>query len=163
MVQTARKYHLEFTALSVSREIQLQMPMWNHLALVQSRFDKVRRKDAARCLLKNHRVRTVGDTVCIAGRITTLQRQPHSINPSGIGRKNCGCPLCRRDRVEYGCENPGECIETAKMLVDCIHPKWNPTVEIGDLCDQLALSDEEKSRNRTCDNCQETELTFDPN
>jgi hypothetical protein len=28
MLQAAKNYHLEFTALSISRDIQLQMPIW---------------------------------------------------------------------------------------------------------------------------------------
>lgn len=94
MILTAKKYQLEFTALSISREVQLQMPAWNHIALVGQEFDKIRRKEAVKCLRKNHQTRTVADILTISQRKTTLIRQPHVVNSSGIGRKNCGCPLC---------------------------------------------------------------------
>ncbi|KAJ7834122.1 hypothetical protein B0H14DRAFT_2363963 [Mycena olivaceomarginata] len=97
MLQAAKNYHLEFTALSISRDIQLQMPIWNHIALIGPKFEKIRRKDAVKCLLQNHQVRNLADTVKIAGHKTTLSRHPHLVNPSGIGRRNCGCPQCKRD------------------------------------------------------------------
>ncbi|KAJ7506396.1 hypothetical protein B0H11DRAFT_1617448, partial [Mycena galericulata] len=163
MIKAAKKYHLEFTGLSISKDIKLQMPIWNHIALITPEFGKLWRKDAVKCLLQNHRVRNVADTVDVAGRKTTLPRHPHLVNPSGIGRKNCGCPLCKRDRVEYGCQNPGECVEAAKVLLGCIQPKWNPTFANSDLCDELALSDEEISMNDSDRDEEETKLTFDPN
>ncbi|KAJ6468856.1 hypothetical protein C8R45DRAFT_837689, partial [Mycena sanguinolenta] len=162
MIQAAKKYHLEFTALSISRDIQLQMPIWNHIALIGPEFEKIPRKDAVKCLLQNHQVRSVADTVQIAGRKTALPRQPHIVSPSGIGSKNCGCPLCRRDRVEHRCQNPGECVEAAKVLLQCIQPKWNPMIANSDLCEELALSEQEKLRNDDDRDGQDAELTFDP-
>jgi hypothetical protein len=161
MLQPAKKYHLEFTALSISKEILLQMPVWNHIGLNGPRFEKIRRKEAVKCLRRNHQARIVADIVTVAGRKSTLIRQPHMVNPSGIGRKNCGCPLCRRDRIEYGCENPGECIEAAKLLLECIHPKWNPLTANNDLImnEYLALSEIKKTRN---DGGRQDVLTFNP-
>ncbi|KAJ7347259.1 hypothetical protein DFH08DRAFT_699449 [Mycena albidolilacea] len=163
MLQAAKNYHLEFTALSILRDIQLQMPLWNYIALIGLKFEKICRKDAVKCLLQNHQVRNLADTVKIAGRKTILSRHPHLVNPSDIGRRNCGCLQCKRDRVEYGCQNPGECIEATKILLECIQPKWNPMIENRDLCDELALSEQEKSRNDNDHEGQDTELTFDPN
>jgi hypothetical protein len=162
MFKAAKKYHLEFTALSISREIQLQMPIWNHIALIESKFDKICRKDAVKCLRCNHQVLSVEDILRIATRKTTLYRQPHVVNPSGIGRKNCGCPLCRRDRNEFGCKNPGECVEAAKFLLECIQPKWSPIMPSEDLCDLLKLSEAEKARNNRGGKEDDTPLTFDP-
>ncbi|KAJ7203988.1 hypothetical protein B0H12DRAFT_981870, partial [Mycena haematopus] len=125
MIVAARKYHLEFTALSISQEIKLQMPVWGHMAMIQSRFEKIRRRDALRCLRQCHQTHSVLDVWEIANRRTTNLNRPHLVNPSGIGRKNCGCSPCRRDRSEFGCKNPGACVEIAKALIDCIHPKWN--------------------------------------
>ncbi|KAJ7234664.1 hypothetical protein C8J57DRAFT_1089552 [Mycena rebaudengoi] len=102
------------------------------------------RRNAAKCLRLNHNVRTVHDTLIIATRTMATTRKPHQVNPSGIGRKkNCGCTLCYRDRTQLGCEHPGECIETAKILLDSIMPKLNLTLENPDLCDELALTSEE--------------------
>ncbi|KAJ7644957.1 hypothetical protein FB45DRAFT_899054 [Roridomyces roridus] len=33
MIQTARKYNLEFTGLSISKDIRLQMPIWSHVGV----------------------------------------------------------------------------------------------------------------------------------
>ncbi len=117
------------------------MPVWNHIALIGPKFEKIQRKEAVKCLRHNHNTRIVADILKIAERKTTVIRQPHSINPSGIGRKNCGCPLCRRDRLEFGCSNPGQCVEAAKALLDCIYPKWSPLIANNDLCDNLKLSE----------------------
>ncbi|KAJ7133118.1 hypothetical protein C8R44DRAFT_611585, partial [Mycena epipterygia] len=85
---------------------------------------------------------------------------------SGIGRKNCGCPPCSRDRTQFGCEHPGECIETAKILIDSIFAsifaKWNPTVPNLDLCEELALTDEEREYNKQPIETDRV-IVFDPN
>ncbi|KAJ7506448.1 hypothetical protein B0H11DRAFT_1707131, partial [Mycena galericulata] len=77
-------------------------------------------------------------------------------------RRNCGCSLCRRDRNEYGCKNPGQCIEVAKELIDCIQPKWNPRIANNDLCEELELSDAERARNDSGREEEDSSLTFDP-
>ncbi|KAJ7260802.1 hypothetical protein C8J57DRAFT_996828, partial [Mycena rebaudengoi] len=61
-----------------------------------------------------------------------------------------------------GCEHPGECIETAKILLDSIMPKWNPTLENLDLCNELALTNEEIEGNE-CSRETDHIITFDPN
>jgi hypothetical protein len=86
-------------------------------------------------------------------------RKPHQVNPSGIGRKNCGCPLCYQDRTLSGCEHPRQCIETAKMLIDSILP--NPTTSNLDLCAQLALTEEEREQNKQPIQVDRT-MVFDP-
>jgi hypothetical protein len=161
MILAARKYHLKFTALSIGTEIKLRMPMWKHPAAHSLLYQQANRREAARCLRLNHQVRTVGDTLAIANRRTTVIRKPHQLNPSGIGRKNCGCPACQRDRTLCGCEHPGNCIETAKILIDSILPKWNPTAPNLDLNEELALSDEELKANEQSIGCDEI-MTFDP-
>ncbi|KAJ7237091.1 hypothetical protein C8J57DRAFT_1087804, partial [Mycena rebaudengoi] len=116
----------------------------------------------AKCLRLNHNVRTVHDTLIIATRTVVTMRKSHQVNPSGIGRKNCGCTLCYRDRTRLGCEHPGECIETAKILLDSIIPKCNPTLENPHLCDELALTNEEIEGNK-CPRETDHIITFDPN
>ncbi|KAJ6459913.1 hypothetical protein C8R45DRAFT_756909, partial [Mycena sanguinolenta] len=77
-------------------------------------------------------------------------------------RKNCGCPTCHHDRTQLGCQHPGQCIETAKMLIDCIHPKWNPKMLNPDLATELDLIEEEKDMN--AGQIQHgIEMNFDPN
>ncbi|KAJ7856320.1 hypothetical protein B0H13DRAFT_1641529, partial [Mycena leptocephala] len=95
------------------------------------------------CLRLNHGVRIVRDALTIASRKTVITRKPHIVNPSRIGRMKCGCPSCHQDRTILGCKNPGQCIETAKMLINSILPKWNPTIDNLDLNQELALTNEE--------------------
>ncbi|KAJ6492705.1 hypothetical protein C8R47DRAFT_975515 [Mycena vitilis] len=161
MILAAKHFNLEFTGLSISTEIKLQMPIWAHKALILSRFDKIRRKDSLRCLRQNHQTRRVADILVIADRRTTIANRPHLVNPSGIGRKNCGCPPCRRDRIEYGCTNPGECVEAARGLIGCIQPKWNPLLGNQDLDEELALTDAETTANNGGGE-EDEPLTFDP-
>ncbi|KAJ6506685.1 hypothetical protein C8R45DRAFT_755969, partial [Mycena sanguinolenta] len=149
MFATAKKYNLAFTALSISPKIKVQMPVWKHISMNMDRLDPIRRKDVMTCLRENHQIRDVGDIARIAHRKTTpLTRRPHKINDSGIGRKNCGCTECQHDRNELGCKNPGKCIAAAEIILEAIYPKWNPTRENGDLCEELALTPEEEERNR---------------
>ncbi|KAJ6451178.1 hypothetical protein C8R45DRAFT_848574 [Mycena sanguinolenta] len=101
MIIVARKYNLIFTGLSISNEVKLAMPIWKHPATNKLLYQQACHRDAATCLRLIHRVRTVGDTTTIANRRTLVTRKPHQVNPSGIGRKNCGCPYL------LGCQHPG--------------------------------------------------------
>jgi hypothetical protein len=89
-------------------------------------------------------------------------RKPHQVNPSGISRKDCGCPACHQDRTLLDCKHPGQCIETAKMLINSILPKWNPTMPNFDLCKELALTAEEREQNEKPIECDQV-MVFDPN
>lgn len=82
--------------------------------------------------------------------------------PSMVGRRNCGCPPCQRDRTEYGCENPGQCVEAARALLECNQPKWNLLIASNDLCEHLMLSGAEKDRNIRGREDQDVQVTFDP-
>ncbi|KAJ7334599.1 hypothetical protein DFH08DRAFT_623276, partial [Mycena albidolilacea] len=76
-----------------------------------------------------------------------VPRKPHQVNPSGISRKNCGCPSCYQDQTLVGCEHPGRCIDATRLLVDCLLPKWNPSMPNVDLTDELALTNNEHELN----------------
>ncbi|KAJ6456667.1 hypothetical protein C8R45DRAFT_943478 [Mycena sanguinolenta] len=134
------------------------MPVWNHLALSANKFDPIRRKEALKCLRQNHNTHTVKDILEIADRKITCPNRPHLVNPSGIRRRDCGCPP---DRIEFQCKNPGECVGMAKQLLQCIHPKFNPTVENQDLCSELVPSVSERPENGRGHE-DDTILTFDP-
>jgi hypothetical protein len=73
MITTARKYRLHFTALSVSQDVTLQMPIWKHPAVRKSDYDLACRCQAAACLQSKHNVRSVEDVLTIAARRTTVQ------------------------------------------------------------------------------------------
>ncbi|KAJ7243830.1 hypothetical protein B0H12DRAFT_995953, partial [Mycena haematopus] len=161
-VVTARKYHLRFAALAFSADIKLKLPLWKHPGMNQELYKKACRRDSAACLRLNHEVREVQDALNIANRRTLIIRKPHLINPSGIGRKNCGCPACVLDRSQLGCNNPGECIETAKMLINSIFPRWDPRMDNLDLHDELALTPAEKAENEMALDTNRL-FAFDPN
>ncbi|KAK7026949.1 hypothetical protein R3P38DRAFT_2413198, partial [Favolaschia claudopus] len=126
MITTAQKYELSFNALTISREVKLKMPIWRHPGVRKEDYDNACRRRACECLRSNHGVRTVEDVLVIATRRTLDLGKPHTANPSGISRQNCVCVLCRRDREELRCKNPGKCINVANLLIGCLHPKWRP-------------------------------------
>ncbi|KAK7059332.1 hypothetical protein R3P38DRAFT_2495776, partial [Favolaschia claudopus] len=139
MIESAGKYRLKFTALSFSADIRKEMPVWKHPLAVPSTYNSACRSKPARCLRLDHEVCSVGELCTIARRATVVPRRPHMINPSGTGRKNCGCPACQHDRVEIGCENPGKCVEIAQVVLNSIHPKWNPLLINHDMCSRRVL------------------------
>ncbi|KAJ7128618.1 hypothetical protein C8R44DRAFT_616052 [Mycena epipterygia] len=146
----------------MSQDLKLQMPIWKHPSVRKFDYDHACRRRAAICLQSNHNVRSVEDALSIATRTTTVIQKPHTINPSGVSRQNCGCPLCRRDRVELGCQHPGKCIDTAKILINSIHPKWKPAVGVDDLGENWSLTPEELESNSRPIRTGEVML-FDPN
>jgi hypothetical protein len=162
MILAARKSNLKFTGLSISDEVKLKMPIWKHPTANKVLYQSACRRDSATCLRLNHRVQLVEEALIIARRRTTVLRKPHRVNPSGIGCKNCGCPGCYQDRTLLNCKHPGQCIETAKMLIDSIPPKWNPTSRNLNLSDELALTDEEQQGNNSPIQ-PDIAMTFDPN
>jgi hypothetical protein len=107
MILAARKYNLKFTGLSISKDVKLGMSIWKHPAVNKGEHRRACRRDSATCLRLNHEVCKVEDALVMATRRTLTPRRPHQANPSGIGRKNCDCLLCYRDRTQLGCENPG--------------------------------------------------------
>ena len=159
MIVTARKFKLKFVALSISQGLKLQMPIWKHPSVRKIDYDHASRRRAAACLRSNHHVRLVDDVLTIATRRTVIAQKPHRLNSSGLSRQNCACPSCQRDRVELGCQHPGKCIDTAKILINSIHPKWNPTVD--NPCDNWSLTPEEMELNSQPIRTGEV-MTFDP-
>ncbi|KAK6977420.1 hypothetical protein R3P38DRAFT_2470579, partial [Favolaschia claudopus] len=143
MIRVAHKYNLTFTALTIENQVKLSLPIWRHPGIRKSDYDSINRRKTAECLRVNHRTRTVDEAMTLATRKTTVARKPHTINQSGMARQNCGCPSCRRDRNELGCKNPGKCVDTAKALINCLPPKWNPTIANQELRVGLALTDNE--------------------
>lgn len=148
MILTARKYKLTFTGLVIDPKLKLEMPIWRHPGARSQLHAETCRKKAAKCLQTKHAVHTVRDAYTIASRTTIDQRHRHIVNPSGIGRQNCGCPLCKEDRETLGCKNPGKCIDVAKRLISSLHPKWNPCASNADFCAELSLSVFEKEENK---------------
>ncbi|KAJ6451989.1 hypothetical protein C8R47DRAFT_998262, partial [Mycena vitilis] len=59
MISAADDFNLKFTALSIDREVQLDMPMWKHPSVRHEAYKNTCLRDAATCLRTNHAVRTV--------------------------------------------------------------------------------------------------------
>jgi hypothetical protein len=64
--------------------------------------------------------------------------------------------------MEFGCKNPGQCIETAKMLIASILPKWNTTIGNLDLNQELSLVNDELELNKKPLQTDHI-MVFDPN
>ncbi|KAK7006665.1 hypothetical protein R3P38DRAFT_2479017, partial [Favolaschia claudopus] len=131
---------------------------WKHPGVDKVAYDEACRRRSSRCLWENHRIKTVEDTLTISSRRTVVARKPHTLNPSGVSRQNCGCRLCQRDRNELRCKNPGVCIETAKMLINSISTKLNPLIESGET---LSLTEEEQDLNNSTIESDECKI-FEP-
>jgi hypothetical protein len=104
MVLVARKYNLKFTALSISTDIKWNLPIWKHPGTHKEQYKHACLRDTATCLRLNYGIQIVRDALTIANRRTALIRNPQVLNPSGIGRKNCGCPSCYHDRMQLACK-----------------------------------------------------------
>ncbi|KAI0044500.1 hypothetical protein FA95DRAFT_1496977, partial [Auriscalpium vulgare] len=117
LLTAAKKYHVSFAALRLTRSLNKQLPGWYHLGSTQRRLNA-----QAICLQDNHRIKTVAHLLKASHRLTHLvQGRRHA------ARRNCACLDCRFDRVT-GCENPHKCAEEARARIDNILPKLSPTV-----------------------------------
>jgi hypothetical protein len=65
MLKTVRKYNANLAAIQVSIDLQSQLPVWYHLALVSHPIKDV----ASRCLLYNHGNKTVGDMLRTSAKL----------------------------------------------------------------------------------------------
>ncbi|KAH9849296.1 hypothetical protein C2E23DRAFT_710407, partial [Lenzites betulinus] len=121
MIMIARKYGLRQEGLAFTREILRSMPMWDHAQTDMKSMRKLTRRTAAkRCLMTNHRARTVGDFENIAEAIREGEHQPN---------QRCACKRCEKMIVEDRCSNPHRCMARAKRILDLLPPKWDPRGE----------------------------------
>ncbi|KAK1217608.1 hypothetical protein PQX77_019729 [Marasmius sp. AFHP31] len=116
MIKTAKKYDLRLDGLAVDREAQQQMPIWDHVE-AHERITRMYTSKAAKCLLKKHKVRTVGEALNTA---LTLELKDH------IQHDECECAACIQMSEEYECEHPNACAEKARDLLNTLPPKWDP-------------------------------------
>ncbi|KAJ7782178.1 hypothetical protein B0H14DRAFT_2232663, partial [Mycena olivaceomarginata] len=117
MLQTARKFKLNFDTLALSKDIKEELPIYFHMG---ANRDMGRRNNSkcAQCLRDTHNVRTAGNVLNIVER----NYQGHS------RRRNCACRTCREDRLQ-GCSAPYLCLEEAIKMLDCLFEKWDPRAE----------------------------------
>src|SRR6266404_2890728 len=150
MLRVAKKYNTNLAAIRLSPHVQLMLPAWYH-----PKADTIPiTSSAAKCLLRKHQTKTVGDLVKTAHRIRSNQHptehQPHP---------QCACRECSQDRID-SCTNPHACTQEAVQRILTIAPKYNP-LEIGNEHDKLSLTKRRKERNRQARE-DDDEIIFDP-
>ncbi|ETW82840.1 ribonuclease H [Heterobasidion irregulare TC 32-1] len=151
MLQTAKKYHINFAALKLSKELKSQMPVWHHLGLTPNHYKKQKNK----CLLENHAIPTIVDMVKLARRTenpTYSERRHHP-------RSTCACNPCKDDK-RRGCPNPNKCSRMAHKILKGLHPKFDPKITPVD--DGLTLTHQRTEKNNTNRAQKKGEILFDP-
>jgi exonuclease III len=114
MMKVARKYNTAFDALTINLDVKRQMPMWYHMGASEA-LGHMNNSPHARCLRKNHDVRTVGDAMDLVDNRPRAHRN----------RRACKCATCVEARRRK-CEYPHHCMEYCKKLIATLLPKWNP-------------------------------------
>ena len=149
MLETARKYNANLSAIRLNPRALAQLPAWYHLATENRPITN----RASKCLLKKHNISLVADLVRTSARTRHPQQHPaHQPN------EDCPCHECTDDK-EQGCTNPHRCATEAHTRLNLIQPKYNPTRQ--DPPDGLSLTKRRKMRNETARQNNE-EITFDP-
>jgi hypothetical protein len=76
-------------------------------------------------------------------------------------RRNCVCTKCQKARSESGCRNPHKCQLTARKILNCLHPKWDP-LQTSPPHDNLNLTPRRQARNKQAER-NGGPVLFDPN
>ncbi|KAK0495267.1 hypothetical protein EDD18DRAFT_1075819 [Armillaria luteobubalina] len=102
--------------VKIDMQVQRQIPVWYHFGfrgpVKFCYYSKV-----FKYLMTNHGVETAGEAELAAARIT---RGSHKT------RRNCKCPDCQIDCMQWSCENPHKCALAAKSVLDFLVKKWDP-------------------------------------
>lgn len=133
LITTAKKQRVSFAAIKLEKHLMKQLPIWYHLG-AETKLKKLNNTPISDCLRRNHKVKTVADTLHAA-------EHQGGYNPP---ENNCECFKCTTDRTNH-CKHPHTCHEAAKKLISTIHPKWNPTLETPN--DGLTLTRHRKKKN----------------
>jgi ribonuclease HI/exonuclease III len=149
MVKVARKYKVQMEALHPSIQVVKSLPIWSHASANDLLRLNTNIKEA-KCMRKNHKIMTVGQTQDLANK------RGNSHKP----QRSCQCNGCRETRQASKCHNPHKCQEMAIQLLSSITPKWNPDREHNN--DNLDLTPQRKGRNEAAEKNNEA-ITFDPN
>jgi hypothetical protein len=135
MLDVAKTYNTNLAAIRLSPRVRVTLPAWYHPGAAPRPLTNVK----AKCLLKNHTVKSVADLIKIAKKLRICtQNIMHS--PS----QACICIGCVRDRQE-GCKNPHACAVEAKTCLNDITPKYNPLTH--EQHDTLSLTPNRKAWN----------------
>ncbi|KAI0054771.1 hypothetical protein BV25DRAFT_1763480, partial [Artomyces pyxidatus] len=149
MLSTAKKYHVNFAALAVSKDLKLQLPAWYHLGATSKRMGP-----RSHCLQRNHNSKRITDLIKITHRL----EPPEPGTRKHVARCNCACISCAKDR-ENDCVNPHKCALEAKARLTLFPPKTDPAVV--PLPDGLTLTPTRLTMNRAARKANGTVL-FDP-
>ncbi|KAJ3871288.1 hypothetical protein F5051DRAFT_314280, partial [Lentinula edodes] len=133
MIDIAKKYGLRIEGIAFSRQILRSMPIWYHKEADQN-IRTMNHTTASICLRMKHQIRTVGDTLDIAGR---------QQNPNHIQMSSCTCEECTDLRENTGCMNQ------AHKLLNTLPEKWDPRSELPeDYQNEPTLTDVDKEQKR---------------
>src|ERR1700683_4446050 len=119
MIRTGKTYNISLSALTIPDHIKDELPAWYHIGAVNNPWGFLNSR-VPKCLKSTHLIRTTGDLVRTSNRIRTLN--PHDFHQD---IPNCPCNPCTQDR-ELSCPDPNQCCHTAREILTCIKPNWNP-------------------------------------
>ena len=155
MLTVAKKHHVSFAAIKLSRKAKLDLPIWYHLGAVK-KLRTMNNSVRGKCLRKTHKVRTVAELLPLRAQHAT-HGAVHS-NASGQQNNQCPCATCDAGRTQ-GCTAPAKCYAYAAQLLAQIQPKWHPDVD--SKADGLSLTPGRKACNQKA-KLEGTDILFDP-
>ncbi|KAJ6592573.1 hypothetical protein B0H19DRAFT_851126, partial [Mycena capillaripes] len=117
MMKTGRKYGVTADAITVSRKLQGDMPVWYHRFSGGNKWLFNAKKETAKCLKEKHKVRFVKDAVLRSRKIGTARHKY---------RVDCRCAACSVTKTITGCRHPHLCFQKSKELLDSLEEKWDP-------------------------------------
>ena len=149
MLKVARTYKTNLAAIRLSPGVRATLPAWYHPSAEPRPITNVN----AKCLLENHKVRTVADLVKLANKSL-----PQPRNESHSPALTCTCMGCVQDRLK-GCRTPHLCALEAEARLHDIAPKYNPIAY--EQHDTLSLTPDRKARNIIA-KMEKKDIAFDP-
>ena len=113
-MRLARKHGVELEALEPTDETRREMPVWLHRK-ASKEAARIYTTDGAKCLKSKHRTHYIRQLVELTENVSDEHR----------GTNFCTCNSCKR-ASDLGCTHPQRCLETARMLLNALAPKWRP-------------------------------------
>ena len=117
MLKTAKQCELQFDFLTLCPQELQKLPIWFHLGADKG-LNQFNNHYYAPCLRNKHQIITVGQMSDFANSSNT--------DHDNEAQSECHCTRCQFERQELNCENPNECHRTARRIMECLNPKWNP-------------------------------------
>ncbi len=118
MMRVAKKFGARLEGLAFSKQMQKDMPMWDHAHADKTRLGRLSvPSKLLNCLLLQHKLATVGEFVRLTLILADVAHCP---------RATCRCLNCASVRRQTGCTNPHSCASRARDMLDTLPPKWDP-------------------------------------